>query len=94
MRVGDESRRGARRGARVTITTAEVASRHRFKTTSLFAPSFHTRHAFSMGTLHGESFTFFRSLTLRQTSAVGFRGQMAQRSAPSGSSSTYSVGAE
>ena len=91
MRVGDESRRGARRGARVIIP--RLGSRRVFAERVFVRASFHTRHAFSMGTLHGESFTFFRSLTLRQTSAVGFRGQMARRSAPSGSSTTYSVGA-
>jgi hypothetical protein len=40
-----------------------------------------------MGMRHGESFTFFRSLTLMHMAAVGLRGQMLRRNAPSGSSS-------
>lgn len=61
-------------------------------TTSLLAPSFHTRHALSSGTLHGESFCRFRSRCERHMSAVGLRGQIARRKAPSGSSSAYSAG--
>lgn len=62
---------------------------HRFSTNSLLAPSLHTKHALSSGTLHGEPLTLSRSFRDRQTSAVGLRGQIAVRSAASGSSSSF-----
>ena len=62
-----------------------------FNSTTLFH-FFHMAHPRPIGIKHFESFTFLRSLSDLHISAVGLRGQMLRRSAPSGSSSTYSVG--